>query len=101
MKPGAHVVNIARGSLVDQEALRRALDGGTVARATLDTVEPEPLPAGHWLYTHPAVRLTPHISWSSPDTMVRTVDLFVQNLGCHRAGRGAPGRRGPGGRVLT
>jgi phosphoglycerate dehydrogenase-like enzyme len=86
MKPGAHVVNIARGSLVDQEALRRALDAGTVARATLDTVEPEPLPAGHWLYTHPAVRLTPHISWSSPATMVRTVDLFVQNLGCHRAG---------------
>ncbi len=91
MKPGAHLVNIARGSLVDQEALRQALDGGTVARATLDTVEPEPLPAGHWLYTHPAVRLTPHISWSSPDTMVRTVDLFVENLGRYRSGAALQG----------
>ena len=86
MKPGAHLVNIARGSLVDQEALRRALDGGTVSRATLDTVEPEPLPAGHWLYTHPAVRLTPHISWSSPATVARTVDLFVENFGRFRVG---------------
>ncbi len=91
MKPGAHVVNIARGSLVDQEALRRALDDGTVARATLDTVEPEPLPAGHWLYTHPAVRLTPHISWSSPDTMVRTMELFVENLGRYRSGAALQG----------
>jgi phosphoglycerate dehydrogenase-like enzyme len=86
MKPGTHLVNIARGSLVDQEALRRALDDGIVARASLDTVEPEPLPTGDWLYTHPAVRLTPHISWSSPHTMVRTVDLFVENLGRFRAG---------------
>jgi len=86
MKPGAHLVNIARGSLVDQEALRRALDDGIVSRATLDTVEPEPLPVGHWLYTHPAVRLSPHISWSSPDTMVRTVALFVENLGRFRSG---------------
>jgi phosphoglycerate dehydrogenase-like enzyme len=91
LKPGAHLVNIARGSLVDQEALRRALDGGAVSRATLDTVEPEPLPAGHWLYTHPAVRLTPHISWSSPDTMVRTVDLFVENLACYRSGAALQG----------
>ena len=86
MKPGTHLVNIARGSLVDQEALRRALEDGTVARATLDTVEPEPLPARHWLYTHPAVRLSPHVSWSSPHTMGRTVDLFVENLNRFRAG---------------
>jgi phosphoglycerate dehydrogenase-like enzyme len=86
LKPGAHLVNIARGSLVDQEALRAALDDGRVACASLDTVEPEPLPAGHWLYTHPAVRLSPHISWSSPSTMPRTLDLFVQNLARYRAG---------------
>jgi phosphoglycerate dehydrogenase-like enzyme len=86
MKPGAHLVNIARGSLVDQEALRAALDAGTPARATLDTVEPEPLPAGHWLYTHPSVRLTPHISWSSPHTMTRTVALFTENVGRFRSG---------------
>ena len=46
MKPGVHLVNIARGALVDQDALRVALDDGTVAMATLDTVDPEPLPDG-------------------------------------------------------
>ena len=46
MTPGVHLVNIARGALVDQDALRAALDDGTVAMATLDTVDPEPLPGG-------------------------------------------------------
>jgi phosphoglycerate dehydrogenase-like enzyme len=87
MKPGVHLVNIARGRLVDQEALRVALDDGTVARASLDTVDPEPLPAGHWLYTHPAVRLSAHISWSSPHTMVRTFEMFTENLTRFRAGQ--------------
>jgi phosphoglycerate dehydrogenase-like enzyme len=86
LKPGAHLVNIARGSLIDQDALRMALDDGRVARASLDTVEPEPLPDGHWLYTHPAVRLSPHISWSAPGTMERTVSLFAQNLARFRSG---------------
>jgi phosphoglycerate dehydrogenase-like enzyme len=86
LKPGAHLVNVARGSLVDQDALRVALDDGRVGRATLDTVDPEPLPDGHWLYTHPAVRLSPHISWSAPSTMPRTFDLFVDNVRRFRAG---------------
>jgi phosphoglycerate dehydrogenase-like enzyme len=64
--PGAHLVNIARGELIDQDALRPALDDGRVALASLDTVTPEPLPEGHWLYAHPQVHLSPHISWSSP-----------------------------------
>jgi phosphoglycerate dehydrogenase-like enzyme len=87
LKPGVHLVNVARGRLVDQEALRVALDDGRVARASLDTVDPEPLPAGHWLYTHPRVRLSPHISWSAPTTMPKTFGLFVDNLGRFRAGR--------------
>ena len=63
-----------------------ALDRGTVAMASLDVVDPEPLPAGHPLYAHPKVRLSPHVSWSSPDTMQRTFDLFADNLRRHRAG---------------
>jgi phosphoglycerate dehydrogenase-like enzyme len=86
LKPGAHLVNVARGSLVDQSALRAALDSGRVARASLDTVTPEPLPAGHWLYEHPAVRLSPHISWSGPSTMVTTLEIFVENLRRFRQG---------------
>jgi phosphoglycerate dehydrogenase-like enzyme len=86
MKPGAHFVNVARGTLVDQDALLDALDGGPLALATLDVVDPEPLPAGHPLYGHAKVRLTPHVSWSSPQTITRTFDLFVDNLARYRAG---------------
>ena len=86
MGPGAHLVNIARGGLVDQEALRRALDDGRVALATLDCVEPEPLPAGHWLYSHPRVRLTPHISWAGSGSHAGLMDRFCENLARHLAG---------------
>jgi phosphoglycerate dehydrogenase-like enzyme len=80
VKPGVHLVNISRGALVDQDALRDALEDGRVAMATLDTVEPEPLLAGHWMYTHPKVRLSAHISWSSPRAFRRILDSFVENL---------------------
>jgi phosphoglycerate dehydrogenase-like enzyme len=86
VKPGVHLVNIARGRLVDQDALRVALDDDRVAMATLDTVDPEPLPAGHWLYEHPKVRLSAHVSWASHLGMDSTVDLFVENLRRHLAG---------------
>lgn len=70
VKPGAHIINVARGSVIDQDALVRALDGaGGPGFATLDVTEPEPLPDGHILYTHPLVRLTPHVS--SNHTQVR------------------------------
>jgi phosphoglycerate dehydrogenase-like enzyme len=80
VKPGVHLVNIARGALVDQDALRVALDDGRVAMASLDTVDPEPLPAGHWLYSHPQVRVSAHVSWSSPHAFDRVIDMFVVNL---------------------
>lgn len=80
VKPGVHLVNIARGTLIDQDALRRALDDGRVAMATLDTVTPEPLPTGHWLYTHPKVRVSAHVSWSSPHAWARIVQAFADNL---------------------
>jgi phosphoglycerate dehydrogenase-like enzyme len=81
MTPGVHLVNIARGKLVDQDALRVALDGGTVAQATLDTVDPEPLPEGHWLYSHPKVRLTAHVSWYTPQLQAAAVEILVDNVG--------------------
>ena len=86
VKPGAHLVNIARGSLVDQDALRQALDAGRVAMATLDTVEPEPLPAGHWMYDHPQVRVSPHASWSAPGSIQRLFDCFLDNVRRRAAG---------------
>lgn len=86
LKPGAHLVNVARGALVDHDALRRALDAGQVGLATLDCVDPEPLPEGHWLYHHPQVRVTPHISWTSPGSHLGLIDRFVENLGRFVAG---------------
>jgi len=86
IKPNAHVVNIARGSLIDGEALRDALDSGRVAMASLDAVDPEPLPAGHWMYSHPRVRLSPHVSWSMPGAADPLVDRFIENLRRWRAG---------------
>jgi phosphoglycerate dehydrogenase-like enzyme len=86
VRPGVHLVNIARGGIVDQGALRAVLDEGRVARATLDTVDPEPLPAGHWLYSHPRVRLSAHVSWSSPAGSERIMELFLENLGRYLAG---------------
>ena len=86
MKPGAHFVNIARGGLVDQDALRRALDSERLAMATLDCVDPEPLPEGHWLYAHPRVRLSAHISWAGPGSFEGLMDRFVENLGRYRRG---------------
>ncbi len=88
MKRGVHLINVARGSLIDQDALRTALDDGVVACATLDTMTPEPLPAGHWMYSHPRVRLTPHVSWSMPGAVDLLMDRFLENLARYR--RGAP-----------
>lgn len=86
VKPGVHLVNIARGSLVDQDALLAALDDGRVACASLDTVDPEPLPAEHPFYAHPKVRLSAHVSWSAPDSLGPTLALFAENVRRYRAG---------------
>ena len=85
-KPSLHIVNIARGALIDQEALRDALDEGRIAGASLDVCDPEPLPAGHWLYTHPRVRLSPHISWSMPTAFSLLLESFSSNFRRYLAG---------------
>jgi len=91
-KAGVHLVNVARASLIDQEALRSLLDSGHIAQASLDVVEPEPLPAGHWLYSHPRVRLSPHISWSAPGMVERMLAVFLRNLSAFTQGRPLEGR---------
>jgi phosphoglycerate dehydrogenase-like enzyme len=85
-KPGLHVINIARGSLVDDAALLQALDAGKVRLATLDVCSPEPAPAGHPYYSHPKVRLSPHISAFTPDSRINVANGFVDNLKRFRAG---------------
>lgn len=79
-RPGLHLINVARGELVDDAALLHALDTGHVARATLDTTCPEPLPAGHPFYTHPRVRITPHIAAVGPAARHALVEKIATNL---------------------
>ncbi len=90
MKPGVHLVNIARGGLIDQDALRVALDDGTVAMASLDAVDPEPLPDGHWMFTHPKVRLSAHDSWSWPGAYNVMLERFITNLHAYVDGHPLP-----------
>ncbi|WP_342133326.1 NAD(P)-dependent oxidoreductase [Hydrogenophaga sp. OTU3427] len=86
-RPGQHLVNIARGALIDHGALREALDRGPLACATLDVTEPEPPPHEHWLYSHPRVRLTPHLSWSAGGVSALTLQKFDDNLHRYLAGQ--------------
>ena len=86
-KPGLHLVNVSRGELVDQEALRDALESGQVARASLDVATPEPVPEGHWLYAHPGIRLSAHVSWAMPGSVDFLMQLFADNLRLYLAGK--------------
>lgn len=81
MKPGAGIVNIARGAIIDNDALRAALASGHVSGAILDVFEPEPLPADSPLWGVPNLLITPHCSSDDAEQYVpRTLDLIFENL---------------------
>ena len=77
-----YVINVGRGTVIDQEALLRALDEGRIAGAALDVMYPEPLPADHPLWTAKNCIITPHISGDMglPYTVDKTVEFFCENL---------------------
>jgi len=77
---GAIVVNVARGALIEDEALLAALDQGTLRGACLDVFPREPLPEGSPYWTHPRVLVTPHVSGVSPERhWHRALALFEDN----------------------
>ena len=80
MKPGSVLVNIARGKLIDDDALLRALNGDRLAAAILDVFNTEPLERDHPYWTHPKVVLTPHSSGGGIGRWERGVELFCDNL---------------------
>lgn len=84
----AIVVNVGRGSSIDQEALMEALESEKIAGAALDVVEPEPLPKDHPLWTTKNTIITPHISgnMSLEHTKDESVDLFCANIKRYAAG---------------
>jgi phosphoglycerate dehydrogenase-like enzyme len=86
MKEAAWLINIARGRLIDELALRRALEAGWIGGAVLDVFTDEPLSEESPLYGTPNLILTPHTSWSSDQVVERSVRLFVENLRRFAAG---------------
>ena len=86
MNPSAHLVNVGRGELVHTGALTDALASGAIAGAALDVVHPEPLPAGHALWSMENVIITPHMSGDTEDHIDDLGLLFLDNLTRYCAG---------------
>lgn len=92
MKPGALLINTARGGLVDEAALVRALKEGWIAGAGFDVLSAEPPPADHPLLSPellalPNFLLTPHVAWASRPAMQALADQLIDNIEAFAAGR--------------
>ena len=86
MKPGALLVNVARGPLVVEPDLVAALDAGHLAGAVMDVTDPEPLPPASRLWALPNVIITPHVGGQSSWRIDNMTDLFCRNLRRWQAG---------------
>jgi phosphoglycerate dehydrogenase-like enzyme len=87
MRRHALLINVTRGAIVYGEDLLAALEQGLIGGAGLDVTDPEPLPAGHPLWTHPRVIVTPHTAGGSPRRAGRVIATFCENLRRLRAGQ--------------
>ena len=86
MKPGAIIVNTARGELIDEAALVAAIKSGHIAGAGLDVFQTEPTPPDNPLFALPQVVLAPHIAWLTPETLERSIAVARDN--CRRLAAG-------------
>lgn len=87
MRPHAYLANVARGDVIDEAALVRALREGWIAGAGLDVTDHEPLDPASPLWTMPNVYLSPHTSGNTTRYGERLMDLFLDNLDRYRTGR--------------
>ena len=86
MRPTGILVNVTRGEIIFGDDLLAALDEGLLWGAGLDVTDPEPLPKGHRLWTHPRVIVTPHTAGGSPRRAGRVIETFIENLRRLRTG---------------
>jgi phosphoglycerate dehydrogenase-like enzyme len=88
LPPGAGLLNVGRGALLDQDALADLLDTGHLSGAIIDVTLPEPLPPGHRLWTTKNLSIVPHVSSDNPLTYNRdSLDIFMRNLAQRAAGQ--------------
>lgn len=85
LQPSAVLINIARGAIVDQKALTRALQAGKLAGAALDVADPEPLPPDDPLWQMPNVIISHHSASTADTENNKLTDLFIRNLGKYLA----------------
>jgi hypothetical protein len=99
LPPGAALVNVGRGAHLVAKDMLDALDSGRLSRAILDVTDPEPLPPGHALWTHPRVFLTPHVASSTqPES---AAPILLENIRRHQRGQALTDVIGPRARLLT
>lgn len=80
MRSGSYLVNVSRGQLIDNDALRAAIDSGHIRAAALDVLDVEPAPADHPLMRHPRILVTPHIGFLSDHTLSEYIRIQAQNV---------------------
>ena len=86
MKKGSFLINTARGGLVDEKAVRSALDSGFLRGYAADTISEEPMKAGNPLLGAPNCLITPHLAWAAVETRERLLSVVAENLKCYIEG---------------
>ena len=87
MKDGAILINTSRGGLLDEAAVKAALESGRLRAAAVDVVSEEPITAGNPLLTAPNCIITPHMAWAPLESRQRLLDCVIENIRCFLDGK--------------